>query len=644
MPTMLPPNCKRQLFFSLLILCFLKYEWHHLPASPHNYDHDGLRMLQVRAPTSPHINGAHDHQHLKVGEPEPPQGSPDYDAHDRHLLKVGAPERTTTSPRHSTTSHKSKKRTTSRKSKRIISWALGVSVPSLVLSLLLNTYLSCRRKRGRGNDVELQAIEEQLKKCQKFNFHTIRDATRNFLSGNWLGEGGYSPVYKIWELWPVGRPLELVDDAVAESCDSNQNLLRFINIGLLSLHTALDRPTATTITSWVPPVLSVSSPHTGQPASTPPSAVLSQELLPCEATSSPQADSPQPSTPAVPTGAPPVRSSPHAVAAPSTDSAAAEFVPHSATVVAPGSAPSQQSTWSSSSSTTAANSVVESSIQATTTAAPRVNEHPMTTRAKDNIRKPIQKLNLHTHLQSSEVEPTTVVQALKDPNWRRAMSEECNALVRNGTWELVPPEVASNIVGCKWIFRIKRKTDGSVDRFKARLVAKGFNLLSRTKMSGAKPVQTPLPTSPPISLHTGSPLADPSPYRTVDKFETKLKHAKYNVILISDLTKRIKKTRENKNKKEKNKKKYIDIFVWVNAGSGICADDEAKAEDIETEIDVFDDDKAKVEEVKNSVSEQLNTGDDEAKADEVDTEIGDCAADDKATAKEIDTKIGVFWL
>ncbi|KAK1558764.1 hypothetical protein Q3G72_006316 [Acer saccharum] len=99
MPTMLPPNCKHQLFFSLLILCFLKYELHYLPASPHNYDHDGLRMLQVRAPTSPHINGAHDHQHFKVGEPEPPQGSPDYDAHDRHLLKVGAPERTTTSPR-----------------------------------------------------------------------------------------------------------------------------------------------------------------------------------------------------------------------------------------------------------------------------------------------------------------------------------------------------------------------------------------------------------------------------------------------------------------------------------------------------------------------------------------------------------------
>ncbi|KAA8537148.1 hypothetical protein F0562_029626 [Nyssa sinensis] len=84
------------------------------------------------------------------------------------------------------------------------------------------------------------------------------------------------------------------------------------------------------------------------------------------------------------------------------------------------------------------------------------------------------------------------------------MSEEYDALVRNGTWELVPPISASNIVGCKWIFRIKRHSDGSIDRFKARLVAKG-----------ATPVSTLLPTSPPISLHSGTPLPDPTEYRTV---------------------------------------------------------------------------------------------------------------------------------
>ena len=102
--------------------------------------------------------------------------------------------------------------------------------------------------------------------------------------------------------------------------------------------------------------------------------------------------------------------------------------------------------------------------------------HPMITRARNNITKPIQKLNLHTQLSSlSCLEPTSVGQALKDPTWRQAMSAEYDALVRNGTWELVSPTGFVNLVGCKWIFRIKRHSNGSIDRFKARLVAKGFH-------------------------------------------------------------------------------------------------------------------------------------------------------------------------
>ena len=100
----------------------------------------------------------------------------------------------------------------------------------------------------------------------------------------------------------------------------------------------------------------------------------------------------------------------------------------------------------------------------------------MITRAKNNIHKPLQKLNLHAQMHHpSDFEPTTVTQALKDPNWRKAMSEECDALVKNGTWELVQPDTSTNIIGCKWIFRIKRNSDGTIDRYKARLVAKGFN-------------------------------------------------------------------------------------------------------------------------------------------------------------------------
>lgn len=54
------------------------------------------------------------------------------------------------------------------------------------------------------------------------------------------------------------------------------------------------------------------------------------------------------------------------------------------------------------------------------------------------------------------------------------MSAKFTALVQNQTWELVPKS-NQHIIGCKWIFRIKRKADGSVDRYKARLVAKGFH-------------------------------------------------------------------------------------------------------------------------------------------------------------------------
>ena len=97
----------------------------------------------------------------------------------------------------------------------------------------------------------------------------------------------------------------------------------------------------------------------------------------------------------------------------------------------------------------------------------------MNTGAKNNIHKPLRKMNLHAELaKSDEIEPTTVNQALKEPKWRQAMLDEFNALVKNGTWELVPLSSHYNLVGCKWIYRIKRKFDGSVDRYKARLVVK----------------------------------------------------------------------------------------------------------------------------------------------------------------------------
>ena len=52
--------------------------------------------------------------------------------------------------------------------------------------------------------------------------------------------------------------------------------------------------------------------------------------------------------------------------------------------------------------------------------------------------------------------------------------EEMTALQKNQTWTLVPLPEGKRTVGCKWVFSIKHKTDGSVERYKAKLVAKGY--------------------------------------------------------------------------------------------------------------------------------------------------------------------------
>lgn len=48
------------------------------------------------------------------------------------------------------------------------------------------------------------------------------------------------------------------------------------------------------------------------------------------------------------------------------------------------------------------------------------------------------------------------------------------ALLKNDTWTLVPLPERKKAVGCKWVFSIKHKADGSIERYKARLVAKGY--------------------------------------------------------------------------------------------------------------------------------------------------------------------------
>ena len=74
-------------------------------------------------------------------------------------------------------------------------------------------------------------------------------------------------------------------------------------------------------------------------------------------------------------------------------------------------------------------------------------------------------------------EPKNINEAWNDKHsieWKQATDSEFASLQSNETWDLVPMPKDKNIVGCHWVFKVKRNSDGSLDRFKARLVAQGF--------------------------------------------------------------------------------------------------------------------------------------------------------------------------
>ena len=58
--------------------------------------------------------------------------------------------------------------------------------------------------------------------------------------------------------------------------------------------------------------------------------------------------------------------------------------------------------------------------------------------------------------------------------WHNAMREEIQALRANRTWTLVSFHPSMNVVGSRWVYKIKCRSDGSIERYKARLVARGF--------------------------------------------------------------------------------------------------------------------------------------------------------------------------
>ena len=80
-------------------------------------------------------------------------------------------------------------------------------------------------------------------------------------------------------------------------------------------------------------------------------------------------------------------------------------------------------------------------------------------------------------LTANDDEPLCYREAVEGSNsykWKEAMKDEMKALNKNAKWDLIEIPNDRKIVGCKWVYKLKRGVDDKEDRYKARLVAKGF--------------------------------------------------------------------------------------------------------------------------------------------------------------------------
>ena len=98
------------------------------------------------------------------------------------------------------------------------------------------------------------------------------------------------------------------------------------------------------------------------------------------------------------------------------------------------------------------------------------------------------------------VESTSASQALGDPRWFAAMQEEFQALEANKTLSLVPSFPGYNVVGNKFVFKLKYHPDDTVYRYKAQLVAEGFHHNPSVDFSETCPVVKPITIRVMLSL------------------------------------------------------------------------------------------------------------------------------------------------
>ena len=82
-------------------------------------------------------------------------------------------------------------------------------------------------------------------------------------------------------------------------------------------------------------------------------------------------------------------------------------------------------------------------------------------------------------------EPKSYHQAAQIPEWQEPMKTEISTLEENHTWDIVDFPPGKVPIHCKWVYKEKYYSDGTIEHYKARLVAKGY-----TQLEGINYVET----------------------------------------------------------------------------------------------------------------------------------------------------------